>query len=131
MRKFILASLLMATAGLVAGQSFKTLEDAGVQTVYSARTSSASSHTVTGFLASWSVLSVGGSVDFVVKHSTRAGASVDVNISSVIYTTDGTPVSDKALGRVVNPMIVIQRLDSATTAYIDISYLKERAPGNY
>ena len=131
MRKFILAAFVMATAGLVAGQSFKTLEDAGVQMMYSAKTSAASSHTATGYLAGWSVLSVGGTADFVVKHSTYAGGSVDVNISSTIYATDGVSVTESALGRVVNPMIVITRLDAATTVYIDIGYLKARAPGNY
>lgn len=131
MRKFILAIVVMATAGLVAGQSFKTLEDAGVQKNYAAKTSSPSSHTATGFLSSWSVEAVGGTADFVIKHSTVAGGNPDVNISSTIYALAGEALSDNARGRVVNPMIVITRLDAATTVYIDITTLAPRATGAY
>lgn len=123
---------LFAAFGLAQAQTFQTIEAPGVQINYEARTSVVSSHTVSGYLLSWNVSAVGGTADFVVKHSTIAAADPNVNVSSTIYVLSGQSVSDKAVGRMKNAMILITRIDTpGTTVYVDMVYLAPRAPGAF
>ena len=113
------------------GQEFKTIEARGAQRLYSSRTTSRSSHTVSGILLSYSVAATGGSITFVIKHSTVTGGDQNVNVSSSVYVSTGAAVGDRAYGVMVNPLILITSLDAAATAYIDISYFAPRAPGGF
>ena len=118
-------------AGDISAIAPKTLEDFGAQRLYSARSSAVSSHTVSGYLLSWSLTAIGGAVDFEVKHTTSTGSDGNVNTSSTIYALQGQVISDTAGALVNNPILLITRIDAATTAYIDISYLAPRDRGNY
>lgn len=120
---------LLAFAAPAAALEFKTLESPGVEMFYSSRAYVASSHTVTGYLASWSIKITGGTGEFEVKHSTIAGGNPNVNLSSTVYVASGETISAGAKGAVVNPLIWVKTLDAGATAYIDIQYLKRRAPG--
>ncbi len=130
-------AILAATAHAL---NTKYLEDYGASRTYSARTSIVSSHTVTGILVGWSVMTQGGSADFEVKHSTNyqwldanyPPGDPNVNDSSTIYVLAGQEVHASERGFVVNPTILITRIDQpGTTAYVLIQYLAPRYPGEF
>ncbi len=122
--------LVLALAGSVAmARSFKLHDDYGVQQYASWKTSVVSSQPAVGYMTSFSVLAVGGAAEFRVQHATGSGSGFAVNISSVIYLTNGVSYSDTNEGIVWNPMIEITRLDAATTVYTDIGYLAPRTDG--
>lgn len=129
--KHTIFGLILAAASLglmsASAETFKTLEDSGVEMIYSKRVSDISSHSITGIGMSWSVKAVGGTADFHIKHSTIAGASVEVNRSSTVYVLSGESVKDSFGGIVVNPVLLIERIDQpGCTVYVDIKYLKRR-----
>ena len=130
--KHTIFGLILAAASLglmsASAETFKTLEDSGVEMIYSARVSDISFHSITGIGISWSVKSVGGTLDFHIKHSTIAGSSVEVNRSSTVYALSGESVKDSFTGIVANPVLLIERIDQPScTGYIEIKYLKRRS----
>lgn len=134
-RFLILAAVAAAVASAIGMASAApkapnvTVEGSGVQNLYSARTSSVSSHTASGWMLGWNVTAIGGTADFQIKHSTVAGGDLNVNASSTIYVLSGQSVNDSARGMVRNPLILITRIDADTTVYIDIAILGERGDG--
>ena len=130
-RALILAMALLCLAAKSQAIETKTLETIGVEQRYAARSSIVSSHTVSGFGLSWSVYAVGGAADLIVKHSTVVAGGYAASTSSTIYVLSGQNVSDKFYGLVKNPILLISRIDAATTVYVDIGYLSPRAPGNF
>ena len=110
---------------------FKQIESSGAQRLYAARTSAASSHTASGYGLGWSLYAVGGTADFRIWHSTVAGGASSVNVSSTVYILSGQSMSGEFKAMVFNPSISIDRIDSATTVYIEVPYLAPRAPGAF
>ncbi len=128
--KFVLG--LVFAFPLVAGAlEFKQIESSGVQRHYAAKTSAVSSHTATGYGLSWSLYAVGGTADFSIKYSSVAGGDPNVNLSSLAYVLSGQNVRGEFKAMVRNPIISIDRIDAATTIYVDIPYLAPRAPGAF
>lgn len=107
----------------------KLQETFGVQQYFELVTSNTGAATVSGMMRSWSVRAKGGTVQFTIGHSTGTGFSV--NTSSTIVVLDGQTVSDKNDGIMVNPVFTITSITQpACTAYLDISYLKQRVDGS-
>lgn len=140
MRLALRAILAVVALGILMvasrAQTFKTLESAGVKQVYSARTSSTSSHTVSGFMVSWSVKAVGGGASFIIKHSSTSAGNLatgaETITSSTVYVLSGETVSEKVEAMVKNPLIHLDSIDTpGCTVYIDIGYLQQRAPGAF
>ena len=127
----IILGAIFALPVLAGALDFKQIESAGVQRMYSARTSAASTHTASGYGIAWSVYLVGGSADFSIKYSSVAGGDPNVNISSTVYGLAGQSLRGRFSAMVFNPIISIDRISAATTAYIDIPYLAPRAPGAF
>ena len=131
MKRFLVIVGILAAVPLYA-LDFKLKESSGVEMLYSKRVSAISSHTVTGYGLSWSVKAVGGTADFHIKHSTIAGANVEVNRSSTVYVLSGETVEDSFSGLVVNPLLLIERIDQpGCTVYVEIGYLKARGKGSF
>lgn len=126
---FLVGAMMALLAAAAGALEFKTLESPGAEILYSSRAYVASTHTVTGYLSAWSVKVTGGTGQFIVKHSTIAGGDANVNLSSAVYVASGESVRAQARGMVKNPVIHVSALDAGATAYIDIQYLKARAPG--
>lgn len=131
MKTICLLLLMLAAATVARALEPKTFEQFGVQQTYSARVSATSTHTVSGLMTSWSVLTVGGGGAFHLIHATGTGTGFTSQISSTIYVTAGIAIFDMPKGLVVNPQLSLDALDAATTAYIDISYLAPRERGSY
>ena len=130
MKKIFAISLLIFGPAIAAYSiDFKTREQYGAERQYAARTSAISTHVVTGYGMSYSIEAVGGTADFVVRHSTWLGGDIEVNRSSTVYALDGEPLSNRFAGIIVNPNILITRIDAATTIYVDIQYLAPRGGG--
>lgn len=111
---------------------FKTIENRGVYKLYAARTSSVSTHTVSGVGIAWSVYTVGGSADFTIKYSTINNGDPNVNASSKAFALNGVPMGDVFKAIVNNPVISVDRIDQpGTTIYVDIEYLAPRAPDSF
>lgn len=120
----ILAGLLLPrVAGAV---EFKLLEQHGIPFPYSAKTSQTSSHSVVGIGLNWAIITDGGGADFRLWYSTGAGSNFTVVTSSTFYTTDGAAINNTFGAIIYNPSISIDRIDAATTAYIDILYLQKK-----
>lgn len=129
MKNFLIAlSLLVGPLIPAAAIDFKVHEQYGAERQYAARTSSVSTHTVTGYGLSYSLEAVGGTADFIVSHSTCMGDNA-VNSSSTTYLLASEPFSNRFEGLVINPSILITRIDAATTVYVDIQYLFPRGGG--
>lgn len=140
MRKKIFGLLgLMLSLGLaIKARAIEThtIETFGAEILYSARTSSVSTHTVTGMMTSYSVTAIGGTCDFTVRHSTNpAGTDFvsdnSVNIGSKTFVLSGQSIAVNQKAIVMNPQLIIERIDANTTAYVLIQYLKTRFPGEY
>lgn len=127
----IVLGALVALPLIAGALDFKTLEGPGVQRLYSARTSAVSSHTVSGYGLGWSAYASGGTADFVIKYSSVNGGDPSVNASSTVYILNGQQIGGEFKAMVANPIIRIERIDAATTIYIDIPYLAPRAPGAF
>ena len=130
MCKFILG-LIIALPFVAGALDFKTIESSGVQRMYAAKTSSISSHSATGYGLGWSIYMVGGTADFTIKYSSVTGGDPNINISSTVYALSGQSVRGRFSAMVKNPILSIDRIDSATTAYIEIPYLAPKAPGSF
>ena len=132
MKIAVIAALALAALGISNAATFKTIESPGVQMNYSARASDISSHTVVGYVTSWSVTAIGGAADFEVKHSTIGTGDQNVNLSSTIYVLSGQSVSDTSVGMMKNALILITRIDQpGATVYVDMTYLKARSPEGF
>lgn len=128
--KFVLG-LTLALPLLASALDFKQIESSGAQRLYAAKTSAISSHTVSGYGLGYSLYAVGGSADFRIFHSTVAGGSNFVNVSSTVYLLQGQSINGEFRAMVFNPSISIDRIDAATTIYIEVPYLAPRAPGAF
>ena len=127
----LILGAVIAFPFLASALDFKQIESSGVQRLYAARTSAISSNTVTGYGLGWSLYAVGGTADFRINYSSSIGTSPDVNMSSTVYLLQGQSLSGEFKAMVYNPNITIDRIDSATTIYIEIPYLAPRAPGAF
>ena len=127
----IVLGALLALPVIVSALDFKQIESSGAQRMYAARTSATSSHTASGYGLGWSIATVGGTADFRIWHSTVAGGASSVNVSSTVYILSGQSMSGEFRAMVFNPSLSIDRIDAATTVYIEIPYLAPRAPGAF
>lgn len=127
----ILCGILLVIPLLAGALDFKQIESSGVQRLYAARTSSVSSHTASGYGLGWSLYAAGGAADFTIKYSSVAGGNQNVNASSTVYVLSGQSISGEFRAMVINPLISIDRIDAATTVYLQIPYLAPRAPGSF
>lgn len=126
-----IATFALTAVALAAG-GWTALEQRGVYRLYSARTSSVSTHTASGIGLAWSVRVDGGTADFEIKYSSVAAGNPNVNLSSTVYLLDGEKISDSFVALVRNPTIHVKRIDQpGTTVYIDISRLEPRQPGDF
>lgn len=106
----------------------KLQEQFGMPQYYSVNASATSTHTVTGMVVSWSVLTTGGGCAFHIESSSGTGFTRIV--SSTIYTGNGINVDDLPRARTDGGFwLSLDAVDAATTAYIDIGYLAPRSPG--
>ena len=122
---------LIALPVIAPALDFKQIESSGAQRLYAAKTSATSSNTVSGYGLGWSLYAAGGTADFRIWHSTVAGGANSVNVSSTVYILSGQAMSGEFKAMVFNPSISIDRIDAATTVYIEIPYLAPRAPGAF
>ncbi len=127
----IVLGAIIALPIIAGALDFKQIESSGVQRMYSAKTSVVSSHTATGYGLGWSLYAVGGTADFTIKYSSMVAGDPNVNASSKSYILAGAVKSGEFKAMVFNPLISIDRIDAATTVYIDIPYLAPRAPGAF
>jgi len=127
----IVIGALIALPLIASALNFKQIESSGAQRLYAARTSATSSHTASGYGLGWNLYAVGGTADFRIWHSTVAGGASSVNVSSTVYILSGQSMSGEFKAMVFNPSISIDRIDAATTVYIEVPYLAPRAPGAF
>lgn len=123
---FLLLTVL-AFIGAAPSQAvdWKTKEGFGAQVYYSTKTSVVSTHSVSGYITTWSVAVIGGTADFEIKHTTSVPGSF-IQTSSTVYLSAGSSISDTPVGIMLNPVIYLKRIDAATTVYLDIGYLTSR-----
>lgn len=125
------AGFVISIASMALALDPVTLEEIGVPTTFAAKTSVTTTMRAVGIPLAYKVKAEGGTADFTIGVSSQNTGAYTVQTSSTIYVLQGSSQAVESTFRAIsyNPVLIITRIDAATTVYVTIDYLKQRHDG--